>query len=118
MRSKTITPTIGPRPPAVKRFWRLAGLAAVLLVAQLMLVAHGFEAESAHKSAPDRDADGSAPVCVECLALCALQGAPPPAVALSMPPPGTLAASCAVPPAPTFARRMAFLSRAPPQLQS
>lgn len=99
----------------MRRFWRFASLAAVLLFAQLALTAHGLE----HAFGHEHDSDGDAEVCIECLALSGMQGAPPAAAqALSVAQAGGAAACVAVPPVPTFARHRAFLSRAPPILQS
>ncbi|MBA3031505.1 MAG: hypothetical protein KKF85_00200 [Gammaproteobacteria bacterium] len=97
------------------RFWQAGLFAATLLFAQAILVGHGIAHAPGH--APDGDA--TAEVCYECLALSGIQGAPP----LAAPPPAwvsvaRVAADCAVPPAPTFARPAPFLSRAPPSLQS
>jgi hypothetical protein len=99
---------------AASRIWRSGWLAAVLLAFQVLLLAHGV----AHAFERGQDAD-RAEVCVECLALSGIQGAPPPA-APSHPTSQTTvdAAPCAVPPAPTFSRSVPFLSRAPPALRS
>jgi hypothetical protein len=99
----------------MRRHWYIAGLAAALLFVQIMLAAHGLE----HAFGHEHDSDGKAEVCIECLALSGMQGAPPPSVLpLSVTQAGVEVASIAVPPAPTFARHRAFLSRAPPILQS
>jgi hypothetical protein len=99
----------------MRRFWRIASLAVVLLFAQLALAAHGVE----HAFGNNHDADESAEACVECLALSGIQGAPPPAcLAPEIRTPAAFADSCAVLSAPTFARHRPFLSRAPPPLQS
>lgn len=97
----------------MSRGWRIAGLALALLFAQLMLAAHGVEHACGH------DADETAEVCVECLALAGIKGAAP---ACHLPQDMRLEAAVAiddaVPPAPSFAFRAPFLSRAPPVLQS
>jgi len=49
----------------MRRFWRFASLAAVLLFAQLALAAHGLE----HAFGHGHDSDGDVEVCIECLAL-------------------------------------------------
>jgi hypothetical protein len=99
----------------MKRYWYSAGLVAALLFVQIMLAAHGLE----HAFGHGHDSDGDAKVCIECLALSGMQGAPPPAVPpLSVLQAGMEVTCVAVPPAPTFARYRTFLSRAPPILQS
>lgn len=96
-------------------FVRAVWLAAALLFTQIVLTAHGVGYPFGH----DRDEDGSATVCVECLALSGMQDAPPPVrAAPSVAPHRVLPVPSAVPPAPTFARHLAFYSRAPPRLQS
>jgi hypothetical protein len=98
----------------MSRAWRTGWLAAILLAFQVLLLAHGV----AHAFERGEDAD-RAEVCVECLALSGIQGAPPPAaLSHSMPHTAVAAAMGAVLPAPTFSRPVPFLSRAPPELRS
>jgi hypothetical protein len=88
-------------PNAVKR---LLLLCAVLLCAQLALAAHGI-AHAFH----DHDE-----VCVECLALPGFAAVPAAKLRLPGAVPMGFKWEAAVPPAPTFARQLAFRSRAPP----
>lgn len=99
---------------AALRIWRTGWLAAVLLAFQVVLLAHGV----AHAFERGQDVDRTE-VCVECLALSGIQGAPPPvAESLPLPQAADAAEVCAVPPAPTIFRPVPFLSRAPPVLRS
>ena len=99
----------------MSRFWRIAGLTLALLFAQFVLAAHGVEHVFEHA----HDADTVAEVCVECLALAGIQGAAPAShLPADMRLDAAVAINDAVPPAPTFAFRAPFLSRAPPALQS
>jgi hypothetical protein len=93
----------------MRRFWRPALLAVALLCVQLVLAVHGIGHALEHEE--------NEAVCIECLALANALGAPPAAVAALPAVPGTASLAVAVPPAPTFARRLPFLSRAPPFLQ-
>jgi hypothetical protein len=96
----------------MSRFWQIAGLTLALLFAQFVLAAHGVEHACGH------DADETAEVCVECLALAGIQGAAPASQLPSdMRVDAAEAVNDAVPPAPSFAFRAPFLSRAPPPLQ-
>ncbi len=87
---------------------RLLLLCITLVLAQIALAGHGIE-HVFHESDE---------VCVECLALPGMLAVP---AQVRMPlQQGTadIPATLAVPPAPTFAQPRAFLSRAPPALQS
>ncbi len=87
---------------------RLLLLCITLVLAQLALAGHGIE-HAFHE--PDE-------ACVECLALPGMLAVP---AQVRMPlQQGVvdIPATFAVPPAPTFAQSRAFLSRAPPLLQS
>jgi hypothetical protein len=99
----------------MSRFWRIAGLTLALLFAQFVLAAHGVEHVFKHA----HNADTVAEVCVECLALAGFQGAAPAShVSPDLRVDAAVAINDAVPPAPTFAFRVPFLSRAPPAHQS
>lgn len=94
------------------RLWRIAGLAAVLLFAQTMSAAHGFD----HMLG---GADGTPEACIECLVLAGIQGAPSPALPGPVGLPVTTSTEyVAVSPAPTIAFLAVFRSRAPPIHQS
>jgi hypothetical protein len=95
------------------RYWRVGLLAAALLFAQIMLAAHGI----GHGFEDDASENGE--VCIECLALAGTHGAPPLVVLSPVVLPATVVGNnFAVPPAPTFTRRLPFRSRAPPIIQS
>lgn len=111
------------RQPRAGRFWRPLLLAFALLCFQQLALTHGYTHELPHVHGAighDHDGDDAADApCVECLALNAMQAAPPAAVAdLRGPRFFAHFSPATVPPAPTFRRRAPFLSRAPPTLQS
>ena len=87
---------------------RLLLLCVVLLWAQLALAAHGIE-HAFHD--PDE-------ACAECLALPGFAAVPAAKLQLPCTAPAPLAREAAVPPAPSFAQRLAFHSRAPPATPS
>lgn len=107
------------------RFWRLLLLACVLLGMQQLAVSHEYAHDATHAPfagkyvAHDHDGDQAADLCAVCLALDALQAAPPAAWPELRGRPAAFAyTAAAVPPAPTFRRRAPFQSRAPPRLPS
>jgi hypothetical protein len=81
-------------------------LACSLPGVQLVLVEHGIE----HACHDHDDA------CVECLVLPGMQAVPKQAACLPVQCSSMILGDGAVPPAPTFARWLAFHSRAPPEL--
>lgn len=93
--------------------FRIVLLAAFWLSMQFMLAMHGI----GHAHA---DIDHGNGVCTECLALAGLQGAAPsPCANVSLLPSATGGAfAAAASPAPSFAHRQSYLSRAPPVLPS
>jgi hypothetical protein len=109
------------------RFWRLLLLACVLLGMQQLGLIHSHAHDTpaspfagkyvVHNHGGDHDGDAADDLCVVCLALDALQAAPPAAWPdLRDRPAAFVYTAVAVPPAPTFRRRAPFLSRAPPTL--
>jgi hypothetical protein len=95
--------------------WPLVWLVAAMLFVQIMLAVHGI----GHAFEPDHDADAHHGVCLECLALAGVHGAPPPVLPGPVGLPAAAATEyAAVPPAPTFTFRAVFRSRAPPVLPS
>lgn len=101
------------------RYLRIASLtavlAAVLLLAQITLATHG----AGHAFGNGDDSGEAAEVCLECLALCGIQSAPPPTcVATEFSPPTVDQVRGAIVPTPIFTQPLAFRSRAPPNLQS
>lgn len=109
-----------PLVPLV-RLARYLMLALLLLTTQQLGLVHGYAhaAESAAHAHDQGDAPHESPAtCLDCVALA---GAGPTPIAGAMvsavaPQRAALAAG-AVPPAPTFAYRTAFDSRAPPEFQ-
>lgn len=92
----------------MRRGWHFAGLAAAVLCAQLLLATHGIEhAFHGHDEA-----------CLECLVLPGFASVPAPLPRLLPPFTGPAGPAVAALPAPTFARRLSFRSRAPPSLHS
>lgn len=91
---------------SIRRFIIALLLGIGLLGAQFALVGHGIEHAFHDHDEP----------CVECLVLPGMQAVPKQAPRLQLPHTAVISGDSAVPPAPTFARWLAFRGRAPPRL--
>lgn len=96
------------RPGGTTRWLGILLLAACLLGTQFNLAEHGVGHAFHEHDEP----------CIECLALPGFAAVPAQPPRLRVPSAPHEYANSAVPPTPTFGRRLSFRSRAPPQIQN